>query len=346
MNESAISQYRHSVRASLTMGLHYSLAACLLAAFSIGLAQAQQPDYNMLDEILARNVRNGFVDYDGIAAEQQLSKVIEQFGDKQSADISSFNSKLAFYINAYNTLAIQGILDGQSPSSWWGRRKFFNQQQFKVLGETINLHELEHEHIITLSEPRIHFAIVCASISCPRLSSRAYRANTLDLQLHEAAVKFIKSNKDKPFLAYIAHNQPHLGLFASDAFTGKSRRGLLGDVMSEIDDSVGQVLATLRQEGIDKNTLIIFSSDNGPWLRFKKKDSRRRLDVGYAYPFRDGKGCASWEGGFRVPGIFYWPGVIESKRQLQPASTLDILPTLLRSLIDTNPRSKKKVSDA
>lgn len=143
-----------------------------------------------------------------------------------------------------------------------------------------------------------------------------------------AAIKFIKANKDKPFLAYIAHNQPHLSLFASDAFTGKSRRGLLGDVMSEIDDSVGRVMKTLKEEGIDKNTLVIFSSDNGPWIRFKKKDSGRKLDVGYAYPFRDGKGCASWEGGFRVPGIFYWPGVIEPKREQEPASTLDILPTL------------------
>ncbi|MCF7957795.1 MAG: sulfatase [Phycisphaerae bacterium] len=145
-----------------------------------------------------------------------------------------------------------------------------------------------------------------------------------------AAVTFIKANKDKPFLAYIAHNQPHLGLFASEAFTGKSRRGLLGDVMSEIDDSVGQVMNTLKQEGLDKKTLVIFASDNGPWLRFKKKDSDRRLDVGYAYPFRDGKGCASWEGGFRVPCIFYWPGVIEPKHQKEPASTLDILPTLFK----------------
>jgi len=146
----------------------------------------------------------------------------------------------------------------------------------------------------------------------------------------DAAVKFIKDNKDKPFLAYIAHNQPHLSLFAGSAFAGKSRRGLLGDVMSEIDDSVGRVMKTLTEEGLDKNTLIIFSSDNGPWLRFKKKNSRRKLDVGYAYPFRDGKGCASWEGGFRVPGIFYWPGVIEPKRQQEPASTLDILPTLFK----------------
>ena len=140
----------------------------------------------------------------------------------------------------------------------------------------------------------------------------------------EAAVRFIKDNKDKPFFAYIAHNQPHLALFASDAFLGKSRRGMLGDVMAEVDDSVGQVIRTLQEEGIDKNTLIIFSSDNGPWLRWQNDN----LHVGYAHPFRDGKGCASWEGGFRVPGIFYWPGIIEPGREQEPASTLDILPTL------------------
>ena len=151
----------------------------------------------------------------------------------------------------------------------------------------------------------------------------------------DAAVKFIKENKSKPFFAYIAHNQPHLGLYAADKFKGKSKRGLLGDVMAEVDYSVEAVVKTLKEEGIDKNTLIIFSSDNGPWLLFRNtakhgKYGEARMHVGYAWPFRDGKGCASWEGGFRVPGIFYWPGVIDAKRQLEPASTLDILPTIFK----------------
>ena len=149
----------------------------------------------------------------------------------------------------------------------------------------------------------------------------------------KAAVEFIHKHKDEPFFAYIAHNQPHLGLYADDAFKGTSKRGLLGDVMAEVDYSVGSVLKALEEEGIEKNTLIIFSSDNGPWLRFRDtaehaRYGEARMHVGYAWPFRDGKGCASWEGGFRVPGIFHWPGMVEANRSLEPASTLDVLPTV------------------
>ena len=101
---------------------------------------------------------------------------------------------------------------------------------------------------------------------------------------------------------------------------------MLGDVMEEIDDSVAQITAALEQDGIAKNTLIIYSSDNGPWLVRNKPATQH---VGYAYPFRDGKG-STWEGGFRVPGIFYWPGIIKPHTVIQePASTLDLFPTLM-----------------
>ncbi len=144
-------------------------------------------------------------------------------------------------------------------------------------------------------------------------------------------VKFIEDHKDEPFFAYVAHNQPHLGVFASDAFKGKSRRGILGDAMAEVDDSVGQIQKALERAGIIENTIIIFSSDNGPWVRFRDmaetKYGEARMHVGYAMPFRDGKG-SNWEGGHRVPGIFYWPGMIKSGNKLQPVSTLDILPTI------------------
>ncbi|MFK7910996.1 MAG: sulfatase, partial [Akkermansiaceae bacterium] len=148
----------------------------------------------------------------------------------------------------------------------------------------------------------------------------------------EGVVSFIRENKDKPFFAYVAHNQPHLGLYVSDNFKGKSRRGLLGDVMAEIDHSVKKILNTINECGIEKNTMVIFSSDNGPWVKFrnthKSKYGEARMHVGYALPFRDGKGSC-WEGGHRVPGIFYWPGQIKPKRELTPVSTLDVLPTLL-----------------
>lgn len=150
----------------------------------------------------------------------------------------------------------------------------------------------------------------------------------------EAAIDFIKQNKEKPFFAYVAYNQPHLGLYVSEEFKGKSRRGLLGDVMAEVDSSVGRIITTIEDEGIANNTLVIFSSDNGPWVMFRDlkyknhpKYGEARTHVGYAQPFRDGKG-STWEGGYRVPGIFYWPGIVKSQRQLNPASTLDVLPTI------------------
>ncbi|MGB2187054.1 MAG: sulfatase family protein, partial [Akkermansiaceae bacterium] len=157
--------------------------------------------------------------------------------------------------------------------------------------------------------------------------------NSLTARSTRAAVSFIKRNKDNPFFAYIPLNMPHLGLYASEQFLGKSRRGLLGDVMEEIDDSVGQIRQAVAEAGVTENTLIIFSSDNGPWIRFQdtandKKYGEARLHVGYAQPFRDGKG-STWEGGHRVPGIFCWPGKIAPHSVEQsPVSTLDILPTV------------------
>jgi arylsulfatase len=169
------------------------------------------------------------------------------------------------------------------------------------------------------------------SVIARELPSDIAASTSLTRRYTEAAVGFIAANRDRPFFAYVAHNQPHLGLFASEAFRGKSRRGLLGDVMAEIDDSVGRIMKALADHGIANHTLVIFSSDNGPWIRFenvaKSKYGDTRLQVGYAQPFRDGKG-SNWEGGHRVPGIFHWPGVIGPLRQLEPASTLDVLPTV------------------
>jgi arylsulfatase len=160
----------------------------------------------------------------------------------------------------------------------------------------------------------------------------------------EAAVEYIHSKKDKPFFAYITYNQPHLGLFASDKFKGQSRRGLLGDVMEEIDYSVGEVLKALEESGQSENTLIIFSSDNGPWVKFLEVEESKygdtRLQIGYAEPFRDGKG-STWEGGHRVPGIFYWPGRIHPNAMDQrPASTLDIFPTIAKLVGAELPRDR------
>lgn len=165
------------------------------------------------------------------------------------------------------------------------------------------------------------------------LPSDPVASTSLTGRYTDGVVEFIKANKNRPFLAYVAHNQPHLGLYVSDQFKGRSRRGLLGDVMAEIDDSIRRIRAAVAESGITRNTLIVFTSDNGPWLRFRNtkehaKYGEARMHVGYAMPFRDGKG-STWEGGHRVPGIFCWPGVIPAgQRILHPASTLDVLPTV------------------
>jgi arylsulfatase A len=148
----------------------------------------------------------------------------------------------------------------------------------------------------------------------------------------KAAVGFIRENKGEPFFAYVAFNMPHLGLFASDKFKGTSRNGVLGDVMEELDASVGDIMQTLEEAGIRENTIVIFASDNGPWVKFRNQSNTKygdtRLKVGYATPFRDGKG-STWEGGHRVPGIISWPAKISGNRNEQtPISTLDILPTI------------------
>ena len=96
---------------------------------------------------------------------------------------------------------------------------------------------------------------------------------SLTSQSTHATLSFIRKNKDHPFFAYVPFNMPHLGVYASDSFKGKSRRGLLGDAMEEIDHSVGQIRQTIEKLGLTKNTLIIFSSDNGPWIRFQDTEN-------------------------------------------------------------------------
>tara|TARA_R110002153_G_scaffold190217_2_gene342979 strand:+ start:26484 stop:27956 length:1473 start_codon:yes stop_codon:yes gene_type:complete len=137
----------------------------------------------------------------------------------------------------------------------------------------------------------------------------------------DKATAFIKENKQQPFFLYLAHAMPHVPLFASEEFTGRSTQGLYGDVMEELDWSVGQVLQTLREQGIAENTLVVFSSDNGPWLLFETMG-------GSAGPFRGGKN-ETLEGGLRVPGFFWWPGHIKPELVHDIGSTIDLLPTLV-----------------
>ena len=144
---------------------------------------------------------------------------------------------------------------------------------------------------------------------------------TITKRYADEAIKFIKQHKEQPFFVYLANSMPHIPLLASDGFRGNSPRGLYGDVIEEIDHNVGRVLQTLRDQGLAENTLVVFSSDNGPWLRFKTHG-------GSAGPLRAGKGT-TFEGGQRVPTIFWWPGKIEpSSTVTQMGSTLDMMATL------------------
>ena len=139
----------------------------------------------------------------------------------------------------------------------------------------------------------------------------------------EKAVEFIKKNKDRPFFLYLPHTMPHVPLYVSDAFKGKSKQGLYGDVIMEIDWSLGQILDTVKQLGIDEKTLLIFTSDNGPWL--SKGDHG-----GSAKPLRDGK-FATYEGGMREPCIMRWPGKIPAGAVCSKmATTMDFLPTFAK----------------
>ena len=143
----------------------------------------------------------------------------------------------------------------------------------------------------------------------------------LTTQITERSVDFIHRNKDNPFFLYVPHPQPHVPLFVSDKFKGKSDRGLYGDVIMEIDWSVGQILDALKANGLEENTIVIFTSDNGPWLSYGNH-------AGSAYPLREGKGTA-WEGGQREPFIIKYPKGIPAGQVInEPIMAIDVLPTI------------------
>jgi arylsulfatase A len=146
--------------------------------------------------------------------------------------------------------------------------------------------------------------------------------STLTRRYTEQATQFIHEHRKHPFFLYFAHTYPHVPLFASAKFKGTSRRGLYGDVVEELDWSVGQVLETLRKEGLTENTFVLFTSDNGPWLA-------RGLAGGSAGLLYEGKG-STWEGGMREPAIAFWPGKIKAGVVTHElASAMDLFNTCL-----------------
>ncbi|WP_349523249.1 sulfatase [Muricauda sp. NFXS6] len=143
--------------------------------------------------------------------------------------------------------------------------------------------------------------------------------HTITKRYTEEAVKFIEEKKDEPFFLYLAHNLPHVPLFTSKEFEGTSPRGLYGDVVEEIDHSVGQVLDALKQNGLAENTIVVFTSDNGPWLIMNEEGGSAGL-------LRNGKG-STWEGGMREPCIFWSPGRIKPGIVTDLGTTMDLFTT-------------------
>lgn len=139
----------------------------------------------------------------------------------------------------------------------------------------------------------------------------------------DRGVEFIEGNKNRSFFLYMPHAMPHVPLHTAAEFEGRSTNGKYGDVISEVDDSVGKIMRKLDQLGLADNTIVIFTSDNGPWLSYGNH-------AGQAGPLREGKGTA-FEGGVRVPCVMRWPGHIPTASVCdQPVMTIDLLPTLAK----------------
>ncbi|HEY2932833.1 MAG TPA: sulfatase [Acidobacteriota bacterium] len=152
-----------------------------------------------------------------------------------------------------------------------------------------------------------------------RIVERPADQTTLTRRYTEEAVRFLEQAQGRPFFLYLAHTMPHMPLFRSGEFEGKSPRGRYGDVVQELDWSVGRIIETLRRLKLDRKTLVVFTSDNGPWLTWNEQGGSAGL-------LRGGKG-GTFEGGMREPAIFWWPGVIRPGVVSEMGSTLDILPT-------------------
>jgi len=155
---------------------------------------------------------------------------------------------------------------------------------------------------------------------------------TITRRYTEESVKKIREFKDGPFFLYLAQSLPHISLFRSAAFKDRSPAGIYGDVVEEIDWSVGEIVAALEETGVAGRTLIVFTSDNGPWLTFDTHGGSAGL-------LRDGKG-STWEGGQRVPTVMSWPGKLSPGVVREMGSTLDLLPTFVILAGGTPPQDR------
>jgi arylsulfatase A len=152
-----------------------------------------------------------------------------------------------------------------------------------------------------------------------RVVERPADQTTITKRYTDEAISFVRTNRDRPFFLYLAHNMPHMPLFRSKEFEGRSPRGLYGDVIEELDANVGRLVGTLKELKLERNTLVVFLSDNGPWGPYLEQGGSAGL-------LRGAKG-SNWEGGVRVPAIFWWPGTIEQAVVTGIGSELDLLQT-------------------
>ena len=183
-------------------GRQARLAGLLLAFAALsGPAAAQQAQdvFAPFGELLTSAVEDGWVDYPAFARSEAFADMMQQLSATTPARDATANDRLAFYINAYNATSIQGILDGYSPATIWSRIRFFKRRQYDLFNTSISLYDLEHERIISEGDPRIHFAIVCSSKSCPPLQNWLYRADALDTQLDDVTRRFINDTSSNRF---------------------------------------------------------------------------------------------------------------------------------------------------
>ncbi len=174
---------------------------------------------------------------------------------------------------------------------------------------------------IALLEPKVEYFRV-PLMRDEEVVERPADQTTLTRRYTEEAIRFAESHRERPFFLYLAYSFPHVPLFRSEPFVGRSERGTYGDVVEEIDASVGQLLDALKRLGLDERTIVFFTSDNGPWLIFDTHGGSAGL-------LRDGKG-STWEGGMREPFLVRWPGKVPAGETVYDlGSTLDLLPTCL-----------------
>lgn len=217
--------------------------------------------------------------------------------------------------------------------NWVGEPTFDEMRALAARGEVEERARIYSQRPSRYAEPLAEYfnsPLVSSFASGSSSIEQPTDQTTLTKRYTEAAIDFIERNSDNPFLVYLPYTMPHTPLFRSSEFVGRSLGGRYGDVVEEIDWSVGEIRRSLEEQGLAENTLIVFSSDNGPWLTMDEEGGRAGL-------LKMGKG-STFEGGVRVPTVFYWPGQIKPGIVSEIGSTLDLFATAM-GLADINNQS-------